>query len=46
MDLVTDRLRLRELEDHDFAALRELDADPDIQRYVGARTVHADQTRA
>ncbi len=45
LEIVTERLRLRELEEADFVALRALDGDPDVQRYVGARTVDEAQTR-
>jgi [ribosomal protein S5]-alanine N-acetyltransferase len=46
MQLNTTRLLLREFADHDFAALRAIDADPVIQRYRGGQTITAEQTRA
>jgi [ribosomal protein S5]-alanine N-acetyltransferase len=46
MRLSTMRLLLREFADQDFAALRAIDGDPDVQRYRGAQTITAEQTRA
>ena len=46
MKLVTARLVLRELELRDFAAMREFDTDPEVQRYRGSRTVTPEHTRA
>lgn len=46
MHLITSRLILREFADEDFAALRAIDADPEVQRYRGAQTITEEQTRA
>jgi [ribosomal protein S5]-alanine N-acetyltransferase len=43
--LITPRLRLRELEALDFAALRAIDDDPEVQRYRGGRVIAPEQTR-
>ena len=37
--LITPRLRLRELEALDFAALRAIDDDPEVHRYRGGRVI-------
>lgn len=42
----TPRLLLRPLEPRDFDALREMDADPEVQFWRGARTITPDDTRA
>ena len=45
MVLTTARLKIRDLEEGDFRALREQDADPAVQQYRGARTITEEQTR-
>jgi len=46
MRLSTARLLLREFADDDFAALRAIDGDPEVQRYRGAQAITAEQTLA
>lgn len=45
MDLETARLVLREYEASDYADLREIDGDPEVQRYRGGFVVTEEQTR-
>ena len=45
MELVTPRLVLREYRPDDYEAIREYDADPEVQRYRGAGTITEEQTR-
>jgi RimJ/RimL family protein N-acetyltransferase len=42
---VTGRVRLRELESRDFDALREMDADAEVQFWRGAMTITPEDTR-
>jgi RimJ/RimL family protein N-acetyltransferase len=43
--LLTPRLSLREFEPEDFAALREIDGDPEILRWRSRRTITPEMTR-
>jgi ribosomal-protein-alanine N-acetyltransferase len=43
--LLTPRLSLREFAPEDFAALREIDGDPEILRWRSRRVITADMTR-
>ncbi len=45
MVLTTARLKIRDVEEGDFLALREQDSDPAVQQYRGARTISEEQTR-
>lgn len=45
MRLTTPRLVLREYRPDDYEAIREYDADPQVQRYRGAVTITEQQTR-
>ncbi len=45
MQLETQRLSLREHDEWDYDDLRELDSDPEVQRYRGAQTITEEQTR-
>jgi RimJ/RimL family protein N-acetyltransferase len=43
--MTTERLFLREHVEEDWRAMREMDADPEVQRYRGGTMVSADRTR-
>jgi [ribosomal protein S5]-alanine N-acetyltransferase len=45
MHLETARLLLREYEAGDYDDLREIDGDPEVQRYRGGHTITEEQTR-
>jgi RimJ/RimL family protein N-acetyltransferase len=46
-NFVTERTRLRPIEDHDFINMRELDSDPEVVRYLGhGRIRREEETRA
>lgn len=45
MRLITPRLVLRDYRPDDYQAIREYDADPEVQRYRGAHIITEQQTR-
>jgi ribosomal-protein-alanine N-acetyltransferase len=45
MVVLTERLLLRDYEESDWEAIREIDSDPEVQRYRGGELVSEERTR-